>query len=89
MLLRLRSGGYQIETIAAVVACGAGWAVTALAHEPFIGLPVSVFVRLLGGQALHNYLRREKLDHMVAVVDESRKALTSSMQNYLPLAMGS
>lgn len=67
-----------------VIASGAGWAVTALAHEPFIGLPVSVGIRLLGGQALHNYHQREKLDCMVAAADESRNALTSGVQKYLP-----
>ena len=66
------------------IASAAGLAANALAHEPFIGLPVSVAVRLVGGQALHNYHRREKLDQLVVIADESRNALTSGVQKYLP-----
>ncbi|MFZ0745660.1 MAG: hypothetical protein WAM85_14710 [Terracidiphilus sp.] len=53
------------------IAGGAGWAVGALAHEPIIGLPVSVTLRLIGGQVMHNKHRRELLSRMVETVGKS------------------
>ena len=44
----------------AIVAGAAGWGAVVLAHEPFVGLPTSIVVRLFGGQFFHN-LRRRKL----------------------------
>lgn len=70
--------------ILSVIASGAGWAVTAISGEPLIAIPTSVAVRLTGGQVLHNYHRREKLDGMVTAINDSQKALKSRAQKYLP-----
>ncbi len=43
----------------------------ALAHEPIIGLPISVTLRLIGGQVIHNKHRRELLSTMVETVGKS------------------
>jgi hypothetical protein len=67
----------------AVLASGAGWAVALLAHEPFFGLPTSVFVRLCGGQMLHNRRRRELLTKFVETVESSRRLLEHHLQRPL------
>jgi hypothetical protein len=67
----------------AILATSASWALTALTHEPFVGLPVSVTVRLLGGQFLHNRRRRELLEERIAVVLESRQRLEIQVQRPL------
>jgi hypothetical protein len=69
--------------ILAILASGAGWAMTLLAHEPFIGLPTSVMVRLLGGQYFHNQRRRELLTEFVKTVQDSRGHLELTLQRPL------
>jgi hypothetical protein len=58
-----------------ILSSGAGWSLALIAHEPFVGLPTSTVVRLLGGQFLHNQHRREQLSGYVACVRDSRKYL--------------
>lgn len=67
----------------AILASGAGWAATLMAHEPFIGLPTSVLVRLFGGQFLHNCHRRERLQKLVENVEESRGKLELQLRRSL------
>ncbi|MFY9976850.1 MAG: hypothetical protein WA252_13575 [Candidatus Sulfotelmatobacter sp.] len=77
----LRSVGQR--GILAVLASGAGWAVTLFAHEPFIGLPTSVMVRLLGGQYFHNQRRRELLTENLKAIRDSRGHLELQLQRSL------
>jgi hypothetical protein len=71
--------------ILAVLASGAGWAAAVLAHEPLVGLPTSVFVRLFGGQLFHNRHRRELLDGLIGTIEESRSKLAVQIQRPLLL----
>jgi len=64
-------------------AAGAGWAAVLIAHEPFVGLPVSVVSRLLGGQFLHNRHRRELLEGLIGNAKQSRGALELQVQRPL------
>lgn len=59
----------------AILAAGAGWAAILLAHEPFVGLPTSVVVRLFGGQILHNFRRGELLERFIQNVKEAKVQL--------------
>jgi len=63
-----------------VLASGAGWAAALLAHEPVVGLPTSVLVRLFGGQLFHNRRRREVLDSLIGSIEESRWKLALQVQ---------
>lgn len=65
--------------VLALVSTGAGWALAALAHEPTVGL-ASIPVRLFGGQALHNWHRREELDQRLQAAHESIMALSLRVQ---------
>jgi len=71
--------------ILAFIATGAGHAVNLLAGEPFVGIPVAVVTRMVGGQVLHNVHRREELDKMVQNVDESIAQLSAAWQRHLPV----
>ncbi len=66
-----------------LLASGAGWAATLLAHEPFVGLPTSVVVRLFGGQFLHNRRRRELLTEYVETILDSRMQLERQLDRPL------
>ncbi len=67
----------------AILASGAGWAVTMLAGEPLLGLPTSLMVRLVGGQLLHNLSRRELLEGYIQTITHSLKHLESQIQRPL------
>ena len=67
----------------AVVASASGWAAVALAHEPVIGLPISIAVRLAGGQYLHNRRRKELLQGYIDTVVDSRTHLKTLLQRPL------
>lgn len=69
--------------ILAILASGAGWAAAVAAHEPFVGLPVSVLTRLFGGQFFHNRRRRELLSEYVYRVATSRSKLEPLLQRPL------
>ncbi|HTF66509.1 MAG TPA: hypothetical protein VK638_27875 [Edaphobacter sp.] len=62
---------------------GAGWAAALLAHEPIVGLPTSVVVRLIGGQLLHNQGRRKLLEGYTETVTSSRRKLELQVQRQL------
>ena len=66
-----------------MVSSAFGWAAVALAHEPFVGLPVSIAIRLLGGQFLHNRSRRELLQGYIDTVSDSRRHLAVQLQRPL------
>lgn len=67
----------------AILAAGAGRAAAVLAHEPLVGLPTSVLVRLFGGQFFHNRRRRELLDGLIGNIEESRSKLAVQTQRPL------
>lgn len=69
--------------VLAVLASGAGWAAAVLAHEPLVGLPTSVLVRLFGGQLFHNRRRRELLDGLIGSIEESCTKLAIQIQRPL------
>ena len=68
------------RTLLAILASGAGWAAVLLAHEPLVGLPTSVLVRIFGGQLFHNLKRRELLTQLVETVQESSNQLDRQLQ---------
>jgi hypothetical protein len=63
----------------AVVASGSGWAVNALAHGTMVGIPVSMAVRLAGGQLLHNRRRRGLLSVYVETIASSTAILEKQL----------
>jgi hypothetical protein len=67
----------------AVIASSAGWAAGALAHATVVGIPVSMGVRLAGGQLLHNRHRRELLTMYVETVVSSTRKLEDQLRRPL------
>lgn len=67
----------------AVVASGAGWAVNALAHGTLIGIPVSIAVRLAGGQLLHNRQLRKVLGTYIETITSSTVVLEGQLSRPL------
>jgi hypothetical protein len=67
----------------AVLASASGWVMAALAHEPFVGLPTSIAVRLFGGQFFHNRRRRELLQQFIETVKDSQTHLSLQLQRPL------
>lgn len=61
----------------------AGWAVTVLAHEPSVGLPVSITARLFGGQFVHNLRRRELLTVYIQTISSSTRRLEDQLRRPL------
>jgi hypothetical protein len=59
----------------ALLASAAGWATALAAHEPFVGLPSSIVVRLFGGQILHNLRRGELMAQQLESVRDSRRQI--------------
>jgi hypothetical protein len=59
----------------ATLASAATWLTFLATHEPIIGLPTSLAVRLVGGQVLHNWRRRKLLDGLIIRIAESRGEL--------------
>ncbi len=67
----------------AVISSASGWAAVALSHEPFIGLPISIAVRLAGGQFFHNRRRKELLQKFIDTTIDSRRHLNGQLQRPL------
>ncbi len=68
------------RSLLAMVATGAGWAVSLLAHKSIVGAPMSFVARLLGSQALHNRSRRETLDLSLKRANDSIRQISAQSQ---------
>lgn len=71
------------RSLLAVLATGAGWLAKLAVHEPFVMLPTSIIVRLLGGQVIHNQKRRELLSNAISAAQDSRIQLERQLPRRL------
>lgn len=67
----------------AVIATGAGWVISALAHSSGVGIPVAMGVRLFGRQLFHNRDRRNLLVVYIETITVSRSKLEAQLSRHL------
>lgn len=66
-----------VRGILLFAARGAAYGAALATAEPLVGLPVSITVRLLGGQLLHNLEKRKKMRESLSDMDKSINELST------------